>query len=346
MKILYLYTEVMGYTLSTVKELINLNYEVHIVNWDKNQQVPMKLKKIEGLTFYPRSEYNYKDIINLGKKISPNMVVVSGWQDLGYLPAAFYFNSKNIPVIAGFDDQWKGSIRQKIAALFSFIIRKFFSHAWVSGLYQFEYAKKFGFKNNQIIYDLYSADINLYNQFYEQKFDQINSYPKRFLFVGRFENVKAMDILLDAWKLIESNRDGWELHFIGNGSLKSKLTQEDGIIVSDFMQPNELVKEIPKTGCFILPSRHEPWGVVIHEFASAGIPLVCSEATGAASTFLINNFNGFIFKNNNSNDLAKKMLKIINSTDKELFEMSKNSYEMGKRISPLSSAMNLLSILD
>ena len=40
------------------------------------------------------------------------------------------------------------------------------------------------------------------------------------------------------------------------------------------------------------------------------------------------------------------MLKIINSTDKELFEMSKNSYEMGKRISPLSSAMNLLSILD
>ena len=82
-----------------------------------------------------------------------------------------------------------------------------------------------------------------------------------------------MDILLDAWKLIESNRDGWELHFIGNGSLKSKLTQEDGIIVSDFMQPNELVKEIPKTGCFILPSRHEPWGVVIHEFASAGIPL-------------------------------------------------------------------------
>ena len=45
MKILYLYTEVMGYTLSTVKELINLNYEVHIVNWDKNQQVPMKLEK-------------------------------------------------------------------------------------------------------------------------------------------------------------------------------------------------------------------------------------------------------------------------------------------------------------
>jgi len=95
-----------------------------------------------------------------------------------------------------------------------------------------------------------------------------------------------------------------------------------------------------------LPSRHEPWGVVVHEFASAGIPLICSEATGAASTFLINNFNGFIFKNNNSNDLAKKMLKIISSTDKELFEMSKNSFEMGKRITPLSSAKNLLSVLD
>lgn len=346
MKILYLYTEVMGYTMSTVKELVNKNYEVHIINWDKNQQVPMKLKEIEGVTFYPRSKYNYKEIINLGKKIRPCMVVVSGWQDVGYLPAALYFNSKNIPVIAGFDDQWKGTLRQNIATIFSFIIRKFFSHAWVSGLYQFEYAKKFGFKNSKIIYDLYSADINLYNQFYEQKSKHINGYPKRFLFVGRFENVKAMDILLDAWKLIELNRNGWELHFIGNGSLKSKLTQENGIIVSDFMQPSELAKEIPKTGCFILPSRHEPWGVVVHEFASAGIPLICSEATGAASTFLINNFNGFIFKNNNSSDLAKKMLKIISCTDKELFKMSENSFEIGKRITPLSSATNLLSILD
>ena len=70
---------------------------------------------------------------------------------------------------------------------------------------------------------MYSADINLYNQFYEQKFDQINSYPKRFLFVGRFENVKAMDILLDAWKLIESNRDGWELHFVEMAPLVNLL---------------------------------------------------------------------------------------------------------------------------
>jgi hypothetical protein len=40
------------------------------------------------------------------------------------------------------------------------------------------------------------------------------------------------------------------------------------------------------------------------------------------------------------------MLKIISCTDKELFKMSENSFEIGKRITPLSSATNLLSILD
>ena len=37
MKILYLYSEVMGYTLATVKELVKLGAEVHIVFRDKNK---------------------------------------------------------------------------------------------------------------------------------------------------------------------------------------------------------------------------------------------------------------------------------------------------------------------
>ena len=31
MKILYLYAEVMGYTIATMKELVRLGYEVHVV---------------------------------------------------------------------------------------------------------------------------------------------------------------------------------------------------------------------------------------------------------------------------------------------------------------------------
>ena len=39
------------------------------------------------------------------------------------------------------------------------ISKKYFSHGWVAGIYQFEYDRKLGFEKDKIIFDLYSADI-------------------------------------------------------------------------------------------------------------------------------------------------------------------------------------------
>ena len=36
----------------------------------------------------------------------------------------------------------------------------------------------------------------------------------------------------------------WKLHLVGTGSLKNNLDIHDGVIVSDFMQPDDLVKEM------------------------------------------------------------------------------------------------------
>ena len=35
--ILYLYAEVMGYTISTIEELCKLGYEIHVLHWDKKK---------------------------------------------------------------------------------------------------------------------------------------------------------------------------------------------------------------------------------------------------------------------------------------------------------------------
>ena len=41
--ILYLYAEVMGYTISTIEQLCKLGYEIHIVHWDKRKFTPYKI---------------------------------------------------------------------------------------------------------------------------------------------------------------------------------------------------------------------------------------------------------------------------------------------------------------
>lgn len=336
----------MGYSMATIHELVERGCDVHIIHWVKNRKAPFKFNDEKNVTFYDRSDYTFSMMLDLARKIEPELIIISGWVDMGYLGVAALSRNKGVPVVVTFDDQWKGTLRQKFASIFRLSLKFFFSHAWVCGAYQFEYAKRFGFSNHEIIYDLYSADLSKFNSSYEAKIKKNNPYPKTFLFVGRFEHQKAIDLLLEAWSMLSGKTKDWKLHLIGNGSLKNKLVIDDNIIVSDFMQPEALVKEVEKCGCFVLPSRHEPWGVVVHEFAAAGLPIICSHSVGAASSFVINGFNGFKFLNEDSASLAFQMQKIISSSDKNLKKMSDRSHIIGQKITPTSSASNLLSLLE
>ena len=107
-----------------------------------------------------------------------------------------------------------------------------------------------------------------------------------------------------------------------------------------------MIHEIKNVGCFILPSIYEPWGVVVHEFSAAGCPLILSNDIGAKSTFLIDDFNGYSFKHENGNfSMTNAMKKIIDKTDEDLVEMGRNSHKISRKISPTSSAKNLISAL-
>jgi glycosyltransferase involved in cell wall biosynthesis len=338
----------MGYTLSTLKVIKSKGYNVHLIHWDKNKITPFEIDDISGINIYPKSDYTYKTLKNLVDNLNPGLVYVSGWQDKDYLKICYYLRRKNKKIVVGFDDQWTKSLKQHFASFLGFLgfFKLFYSHAWVSGFNQFEYAKRLGFKKEDIIYDLLSADLTLFqNSFELSRENKIQNYPHRILFVGRFEKIKGIDILLNAWNSIE-NHNGWELCLIGSGSFKININNYKNLIVKDFLQPNLLVKEIERCGFFILPSKFEPWGVVVHEFAAAGLPLLLTYAVGAASTFLIPGYNGYIIKNNNPKDISDILLKVINTNDKELVQMMKNSNELSKRINPKTSYYNLISILD
>lgn len=346
MKIPYLYAEVMGYTMATIRELVSQGAQVHVVHWDSKKVRPYQLEPTDNVWFYGRSSHSTAKIRELAFRVNPDLVVISGWQDRGYLEVAKLLRKKRIPVVTGFDDQWHGSYRQKVASLLSFYLKRFFSHAWVSGPYQFEFARRLGFKKNEIVFNLYSADIMLFNDAYNKaQHTKRSNYPHRFLFVGRLEKIKGVDLLVETWNSLADKRKDWELLIIGSGFLKNYLQTKTGIIVRDFMQPKQLMNEISTAGCFILPSRSEPWGVVIHEFAAAGLPIICSDVCGAASEFIIHGFNGFKFESHDKDSLSRQILNIINADDRELSRMSECSHQLAQRITPALSAASLVSIL-
>jgi len=349
-KILFLYTEVMPYTLSTIKCLLNTSVEVHVVHWDTKKLTPFFPTSLPGAFFYKRSLFNAYSLLSLANKLQPDITFVSGWQDNSYLYVAFSLRANNSKVVCGLDGQKFLSLKK----LFASIIAKFgcfssfFSHAWVAGPYQYEYARMLGFKKEVIVFDLYSADLNLFDLSYRNRIASTQiACPHRFLFVGRFEYIKGIDILLDSWDSLNSERKDWELHIIGNGSIRLESNRQCGIIVKSFMTSESLSNEALNAGCFVLPSRFEPWGVVVHEFAAAGLPLILSDSVGSSSSFLISGMNGFKFSAalNPVASLSNALLKVINSSDSTLIEFGSSSNFLAKRITPTTSAMNLLSIL-
>jgi glycosyltransferase involved in cell wall biosynthesis len=349
MKILYLYAEVMGYTMATIRELAERGNEVHVVHWDHKKKTPYKAPVLPCVFMYNRSELSVDQLKQLAKNVAPEVTVVSGWKDKGYMKVAKQLRLEGLPVVVGFDAQWHGTIKQWMAVVLGRFgyFSQFYSHAWVAGLYQFEYARRLGFGKKSIICDLYSADLALFDEAYNHNIAKKASlYPHRFLFVGRLEPVKGLACLLQAWVQLSGRRADWELHLIGNGTLKAQLEGTDGVVVKDFMQPAQLMQEVSSAGCFLLPSRTEPWGVVVHEFAAAGLPVILSDAVGAASTFLISGLNGFSFEVNDSDELASRMHRIISMSDQQLHAMAVCSHALSQRITQETSASNLLAVLD
>ncbi len=352
MKVLYLYSEIMDYQIPILKEYVkSYGAEVHVIYWDKNKNTPYRIPDEEKITFHTRSSFDRQGLIEFVSGLKPDIVYISGWMDKGYLAAAKALRKCETPVITGFDDIWYYTLRQTVASwIFPLMIKKkFFSHAWVAGPYQYHYAKRLGFKDNEIIFNLLSANCELFEDKTKFQKEIFSDRKKTFLFVGRYHEVKGLLLLIDVFdSLSEKNKD-WNLKLIGNGPLESELNERaavnPNIIVRDFMQPDELAAEIRGSDVFILPSNHEPWGVVIHEFCAAGMPMILSDCCGAAPVFLIHGYNGFLFKDKSFDSLREQMSKMMAMKPEDILEMGKRSYKLSKRITPEISAASFMSVL-
>lgn len=346
-KILYLYSELVGYQIPIFKEYVETyKADVHVMSWDKKKIKPYEPEAIYGVTYYKRSKYNNSDILALALSLNPDIIYISGWMDKGYLFVTEKMKKRGIPIVTAFDDIWVGSFRQRIGSLvFPFFFKKYFSHAWVAGSYQFEFAKKMGFKNNEIIYDMLSADTTIFN-LNHYLLEKNKDSQKSFLYVGNFRKVKGVDILLEAFDIYLKKYNGnWKLTCVGNGELEPNLKENKNIEVIPFSTSNEIVEISKRNDVFILPSRHDQWGVVVHEFSCIGMPLLLSENVGAKTTFFINGFNGYQFNKNSAEHLAKMMFRFEQLDDIDLKKMGKNSQILAQKINVATSAANFISIL-
>jgi glycosyltransferase involved in cell wall biosynthesis len=111
-----------------------------------------------------------------------------------------------------------------------------------------------------------------------------------------------------------------------------------------FVQPALMEQLIKDTDVFVLPSIIEPWGVVAHEFAAAGFPMVLSNAVGAKELFLTT-ANGFECEANNVESLKNSLLKCTQLSATELGAMSTQSNVLGNSYTPTHWANKVVEMM-
>ncbi|KQK27503.1 glycosyltransferase family 4 protein [Chryseobacterium aquaticum] len=342
MKAVFLIIDYVPHQELTIRKLAEENdFEIlayHVAKFNKSVPIIHNFKT--SLYTDSSKENIFKSII----QFKPDIVVVAGWMIKEYVWIAKKLRSSlNVPIVSYSDTQWYGTIKQRVNALISpFHVKKAFSHIWVAGLYQFEYARKLGFKKENIILNSLTADVDLFKKINLE--NKQKNYPKNFLYIGRFSSEKGLDILISAWNTI-TDKNGWTLTLIGDGVLKNKFSNLDNIIVKDYMSQKELLKEIENSGCFVLPSLVEPWALVLHEAAISGLPIICTNVCGAAPHFIINKYNGYLIKPSIVSDMRNALENIIQLNDQKLYTFSLRSRELGLRITPETSINSLKQLL-
>lgn len=341
--ILILYSEFMPYNLIVVKELLRISCTIHIVRWTKCK-TPYAPPELPNVHYYDRTTFtDVHSLLDKVRDLKPDLIWVSGWIDKLYCKVVgLYRKERDIPVVAGSDTQWRGGKQWLNVLLSPFRHRRWFSHIQIAGIWQFEYARKLGFKQSQIIEPYYSADTNVFQKVSISTKER--TYPHRFLFIGRFAEVKGLSYLLDAWKSIPDRKD-WTLTLVGNGPLRDTLNGFPDIEIKDFMSQEQLAVEIQNSGAFILPSIFEPWALVLHEAAAGGLPILASNCCGAVPYFVLDNYNGRLFTPGDVSSIREAIQSLIATSDEDLIRMSYKSRELSRRINPEIVAQTLLSVI-
>jgi glycosyltransferase involved in cell wall biosynthesis len=348
-KCLFLHTELAGYMLACMKYLAETkNVEVHVVRQPVNAVAPFKFN-LEGknLFFYERNNYSGNELINFCQKLNPDVIFCGGWVDRDYLDVCRKFFGR-VKTVMTLDNPWRNTVRQNLAAIVGpMYLQRYFSNCWAAGSPQRKYALKLGFKNDNIKEGVYSCDFDYFHgQYVKYREQKKQNFPKKIIYVGRYTRLKGVKELWKAFELFQQRYPNeWELWCLGKGEFESEFPDHDKIKNFGFVQPSEMNKFISETGVFILPSQYEHWGVVVHEFAASGFPLLCTTSTSAASVFLENGRNGYTFEPCNAEAIVKVFKNILDSTPEQLLKMGDESAVIAKRITPDTWSRNVLEYI-
>lgn len=289
-----------------------------------------------------------KALIKAFDEFKPTVLNVTGWFDYAQVLLMIYARMKGVKIVLSSEsssmDHNRSSVKEKIKRWIVNRADAFFCFGKSSA----DYLLTLGIQPSQIaVTNAAVIDEDVIRKNFDQaKIQDLeitsSNSPRSFVYVGRLAEEKNLELLIRAFIAVKENNkvSDWKLLFVGDGPAKEKLSKISGKYLEsqsiEFAGGHPWYKVpawLAKSDVLILPSKSEPWGLVVNEAMVCGMPVIVSEKCGCAEDLVRSGINGFLFNPESQSDLETALKFFIENPEK----IDSMGNESIKLIKPFSS---------
>lgn len=184
--------------------------------------------------------------------------------------------------------------------------------------------QRFGIKKEPIVIHNFIDD-DLY------KTEDVHNDRFIVLTVGSMSEQKGIDILLKAISKMSDIDTKIEFRIVGDGPnkdnyiyLANRYNISNKVKFLGKLNRTNTIEEFKKCNLFVLPSRHESFGVVYIEALACGKPIIATKCGGPED--IVNEYNGVLIDKGDYLSLSKVIINTIKNYSKYDFKILRDDY--------------------
>ncbi len=296
---------------------VAVKWDVPLLDGYKHEFLPsLRDTGTEGV-FTPISHGLISRLMGRNGKPRFDALWVHGYATINQMYGILAANTLGIPVLLRSDsslrDRPRGGLKLALKTLFFQLLRRLVDGVLVSGTWNMEYWRHYMGSGFPLFLLPYAVD----NAWFQARsleakasraalLAELDMQPGRpvILFASKMQTRKHANDLIEAYTRL-APAPGLEpepyLLLVGDGEERPALEAQaaatglSSIRFCGFRNQSELPRFFDLATVFVLPARHEPWGLIVNEVMNAGCPIIVTDDVGCYPDLVTDGVEGFIY---------------------------------------------------